>query len=106
VSHDFNFVSGSVGGSMTVNLDTTGGLIPLGTFNFKNTVFGVGSTNYSGKFDTTAAGDNFFLGRFTGPHAEETIGAWALPFVLNSGNSTVTADHQTHQVFGAWIAIK
>src|SRR4029078_3636070 len=95
---DFNFQSGSLGGSMTVGLnDAASGPLPLGTFNFKNTVFGVGSTSYSGKFDTAATGDNFFLGQFTGPHAEETIGAWALPFVLDTGNMTITADHKTHQ---------
>jgi hypothetical protein len=92
---------------MTIDLsDASGQSLPLGTFSFKDTVFSAGSTAYSGKFDTAAAGDDFFLGKFTGPHAEETVGAWALPFVLNTGNGTITADHQTHQAFGAWIAKK
>jgi len=105
VNLDFNFASGSLTGAMTIGLnDAAGDALPLGTFNFKNTVFGVGSTDYSGKFDTSASGDNFFFGQFTGPHAEETIGAWALPFILKVGNSTIPADHQTHQAFGAWIA--
>ena len=107
VNLDFNFASGSLTGAMSIGLnDAAGNALGLGTYSFRNTVFGVGSTSYSGKFDTAAAGDNFFLGQFTGPHAEETIGAWALPFILNVGNSTIEADHHTHQAFGAWIAKK
>jgi hypothetical protein len=86
---NFDFAKGSLGGSMNLSL--------IGVFNLTQTVFSAGSTTYSGKFDTSAAGDNFFLGRFTGPHAEETIGTWALPFVYSG-------DGQTHQAFGAWIA--
>jgi hypothetical protein len=107
VDLDFNFAAGSLGGAMSLNLtDASGGSLPLGSFNFKETVYSTGSTSYSGKFDSTAAGDNFFLGKFTGPNAEETIGAWALPFILNNGNASIIADHQTHQAFGAWIAKK
>jgi hypothetical protein len=111
VTLNFDFAAGTLGGAMTLGLidEVSDTALQLGTFNFKDTVFGVGSTSYSGKFDTAAAGDNFFLGKFTGPHAEETIGAWALPFVLDVGrtgpsNSVITADHKAHQAFGAWIA--
>jgi hypothetical protein len=44
-------------------------------------------------------GPNFFLGQFTGPNAQETIGAWALPFIYSD-------DGQVHQAMGAWIAKK
>ena len=98
-------VSIALAGAMTAALDDYT-MIPLGTFNFKDTVFAAGSTSYSGKFDTQTAGDNFFLGQFTGPNAEETIGAWALPFVLDVGSSTVAADGKAHQAFGAWIGKK
>jgi hypothetical protein len=107
VNLDFNFAAGSLTGDMAVTLNDAAGVpLSLGTFNFTDTVYSSGSTNYSGKFDSNAAGQNFFLGQFTGPHAEETIGAWALPFILNTGNSMIPADHQTHQAFGAWIARK
>ena len=106
VDLNFNFAAGSLGGAMTVTLDDAADSLSLGTFNFKETVYSTGSTSYSGKFDSTAAGDNFFLGKFTGPNAEETIGAWALPFILNNGNASIVADHQAHQAFGAWIAKK
>ena len=107
VKLDFNFAAGSLAGAMTVGLDDAAGdALSLGTFDFKDTVFSAGSTSYSGKFDSGTTGQNFFLGRFTGPNAEETIGAWALPFMLDTGNATIQADHQAHQLFGAWIAKK
>jgi hypothetical protein len=96
VTLTFNFGQGTLGGSMTASL------VPywdpstsLGTFSFVDTVYSVGGTNYSGKFNTSVGGSNFFLGQFTGPNAAETIGAWALPFVIGG---------QTHQGFGGWIA--
>lgn len=101
---DFDFAKGSLGGSMSLSLGDGMQPLDLGTFNFTQTVFSAGSTTYSGKFDTAVAGDNFFLGQFTGPHAEETIGAWALPFVFDKSGDFVKADNQTHQAFGAWIA--
>jgi hypothetical protein len=97
VDLNFDFAKGTLAGAMTVALDDTGQKTPLGTFAFTDTVFSVGSTTYSGKFDSSDPGQNFFLGRLTGPNAEETIGAWALPFHL-------TGDAQAHQAFGAWIA--
>lgn len=104
VTLNFNFAAGTLAGQMT--LWGPGGMNPfeIGTFAFKDTVFSVGSTTYSGKFDSAAPGDNFFLGRFTGPNAEETIGAWAVPFVFTNGGEFVPADGQPHQAFGAWIA--
>jgi hypothetical protein len=101
----FDFAKGTLDGSITVSLDDlAGSKAAIGTFAFTNPVFSAGSTTYSGKFDTSTAGANYFLGRFTGPHAEETIGAWALPFVFTHGGAGVQADNQVHQAFGAWIA--
>jgi hypothetical protein len=101
VNLNFDFAKGTLGGAMDLLLTDQAELnVELGSFAFKDTVYAMGSTTYSGKFTTAAtSGDNFFLGRFTGPHAEETIGAWAVPF-LYSG------DNQTHQAMGAWIAKK
>lgn len=105
VTLDFDFGAGTLDGSMQLFLPI-GGMNPveLGKFDFKNTVFSAGSTAYSGTFDTPVAGQNFFLGRFTGPAAEETVGAWAIPFVFDNGDANFPADGQTHQAFGAWIA--
>ena len=97
VGLNFDFASGSLSGQMA--LSVSGGMNPIsvGNFTFAQTVFSRGSTSYSGKFDTTLPGFNFFNGSFTGPHAEETIGDWAVPFTL---------DGQNHQAIGAWIAKK
>jgi len=98
VGLNFDFAKGTLDGSMTLSLND-GHPNDLGKFDFKDTVFSVGSTTYSGVFDTNVAGSNFFLGKFTGPSAQETIGAWALPFHFSG-------DNQAHQAFGAWIAKK
>jgi len=104
VNLNFDYAKGTLAGSMTVALNAFGPTAPIGTFAFTDTVYSAGSTTYSGKFDTAAAGNNFFLGKFTGPQAQETIGAWALPFILDVGSNTVAADHKAHQAFGGWIA--
>ena len=104
VTLNFDFGAGTLGGS--IHLFLNGGMNPeeLGTFAFRDTVYSAGSTTYSGSFNTTVSGQNFFLGRFTGPGAEETIGAWAIPFRFERDNFNVPADGQVHQAFGAWIA--
>lgn len=104
VALNFDFGAGTLAGSMSLSLPNGMQPLAIGTFAFRNTVFSAGGTTYSGSFDTTAAGQNFFLGRFTGPKAEETIGAWALPFVFSQNGTYVHGDGQTHQAFGAWIA--
>lgn len=91
----FNFGAGTLGGSMSMALSSGWGAEPVGDYNFTQTVYSPGGTTYSGRFDTNLSGDNFFLGRFTGPSAQETIGAWAVPFTFQNG---------THQAIGAWIA--
>jgi hypothetical protein len=104
VTLNFNFGSGSLGGQMDLFLPDGMSPTPLGSFTFRETVFSVGSRSYSGSFETTVAGQNFFLGQFTGPNAQETIGAWALPFVFNQNGEFISGDGQVHQAFGAWIA--
>ena len=97
VGLNFDFAAGSLSGQMALSIN--GGMNPIsvGNYSFAQTVFARGSTSYSGKFDTNLPGFNFFNGSFTGPHAEETIGDWAVPFTL---------DGQNHQAIGAWIAKK
>ena len=104
VTLNFDFAAGSLDGKMDLFLPDGMNPAPLGSFAFQQTVFSAGSTTYSGSFVTSATGQNFFLGRFTGPNAEETIGSWAIPFNFNQGVYDVPADGQTHQAFGAWIA--
>ena len=103
VALNFDFAKGSLSGGMTLFLSSYSEL-PLGTFTFKDTIFSAGGTAYSGAFNTPGTGVNSVAGRFTGPAAQETIGSWALPFVLTTGNNEVAADGLNHQAFGAFIA--
>jgi hypothetical protein len=71
----------------------------LAPISLRETIYSSGSTTFSGKFDTDLAGVNFFNGRFTGPHAEELIGDFALPY-----RSPI--DGQPYQADGAFVAGK
>ena len=104
VSLSFDFGAATLAGSM--ELFAPDGMQPLklGSFAFRNTVFSAGSQTYSGSFVTPEAGTNFFLGRFTGPGAEETIGAFAVPFRFTSSGGFVSPDNQVHTAVGAWVA--
>jgi hypothetical protein len=96
VTLSFDFSKGSLSGSIQPVLSNmVGQTESLGTFTFKNTVYSGGA--YSGHFDTTVSGTNGFYGQMTGPHGEELIGAWALPFHYQG-------DNQDHQAIGAWVA--
>ena len=96
---NFDFGAGTLGGSMSLSISHFSGSVPVGTYNFTDTVYSIGSMTYSGRFQTAVGGINYFLGRFTGPSGDETIGAWALPFHFSG-------DGQNHQAMGAWIAKK
>jgi hypothetical protein len=93
VTLSFDFAKGTLGGSMEPLLGATS----LGTYSFKNGVYSAGG--YSGQFDTPVSGINSFYGQLTGPHAEELIGGWALPFHYSG-------DDKDHQAIGAWVAKK
>jgi hypothetical protein len=71
----------------------------LAPISLRETIYSSGSTTFSGKFDTDIAGVNFLSGRFTGPHAEELIGDFALPY-----QSPI--DGQPYQADGAFVAGK
>lgn len=105
----FNFAAGSLTGAINPILYVMQGptVTPqdLGTFAFKDTVFGVGSTSFSGAFDTTGIGLNSFAGIFTGPSAQEAIGDWKLPFIWTApAGSGIPADGEQHQAVGVFVA--
>ena len=104
VTLSFDFQRGTLGGNMDLFMVTYRDPIAIGSYNFINTIFSAGSTTYSGRFDTAVSGDNYFLGRFTGPTAQETIGTWAVPFVFSQGDADYPPDNQRHQAIGAWVA--
>ncbi len=96
ISLSFNFGAGSLSGiiSPTIyNLDRRA-LAPL---NFANTIYGSGSTSFSGSFDTSLSGLNSFSGQFTGPQAQELIGSFAFPYAS-------LEDGKAYQAVGAFVA--
>jgi hypothetical protein len=95
INLQFDFGKSTLSGEMILLLQ--GGMNPVevGRYQLTNGMLQNGNLAYSGKFDTALAGSNFFNGQFTGPNAQETIGAWAVPFTLSG---------KTQQAMGAWIA--
>ena len=59
---------------------------------FRDTVYSIGSTTFSGKFDTALGGINSFGGLFTGPNAQELIGNFAFPYKSPVDGLTYEAD--------------
>ena len=92
----FDFGAGTLGG----HFDPTIGNTSLGRYDFFNTVFGVGSTTFSGQFSN--AGSNTggaFDGVFTGPAAQELMARW--------GASYLRPDtQQPSEMFGVWVGKK
>ena len=77
----FNFGAGTLAGHMDPVLEYNSVLTNLGSYNFVNTVFGVGSATFSGRLSnsgTTSLGA--FDGRFTGPAAQELMARWTAPY--------------------------
>lgn len=95
VQLDFDFAKGTLGGHLDLAIAGDMNPISVGSYDFAQTIFSAGSTTYSGSFATDLTGQNFFNGLFTGPHGEETIANWAVPFEYDGG---------THQALGAWMA--
>ncbi|HEX8532782.1 MAG TPA: transferrin-binding protein-like solute binding protein [Allosphingosinicella sp.] len=91
----FDFGKSTLIGNLALFLPEGMGSTKIGDFGLVQTVLSNGNLSYSGKFQTNLPGANFFNGRFTGPNAQETIGAWAMPF---------THDGANHQAMGAWVA--
>ncbi|KUO54694.1 MAG: hypothetical protein APF82_08705 [Sphingomonadales bacterium BRH_c42] len=101
---------GGIGGYTTLNVDFAHSLLtgtlelyvpdgmnprPVGTYTTLPIALASGANSFSGQFDTSQTGFNQFNGLFTGPSAQEAIGSWALPLMI---------DGQLHQAIGAWIA--
>ena len=78
----FDFGAGSLSGHMRPKaVDGWGIEWELGRYDFTQTVFGKGSTTFSGKFAVPGStAPSFFEGRFTGPAATELMARWSAPF--------------------------
>jgi hypothetical protein len=80
----FDFSGGSLSGYMQPRLfsDWDGVDRALGQYDFKQTIYSVGSTTFAGKFVVPGGDfDSTFHGQFTGPHAAELIAGWQAPYL-------------------------
>ena len=70
-----------------------------GVYDFAQTVYSVGSANYSGKFskDGVLLDASWFDGSLTGPNAQEVIGRFSAPFTRDGTQGTMS---------GVWIGKK
>lgn len=96
----FNFGTGSLAGHFDPVLSLNGVNTALGRYDFTSTVFGSGSTTFSGSLSRTGASSlGAFDGRFTGPAAQELMARWTAPY-LNPGSQTWS------EMFGIWVGKK
>jgi hypothetical protein len=98
----FDFGAGTLAGYMDPSITDgvwnglTVGTTALGRYNFAQTVFGVGATTFSGRFDVPG-GPSSFEGRFNGPQAAELMARWNAPFADPRGTGTMS---------GVWYGAK
>jgi hypothetical protein len=96
----FNFGAGTLSGHFDPVLRYGGVDTNLGSYIFDHTVFGVGSTSFSGALShsgTTSLGA--FDGVFTGPAAEELMSRWTAPYLNPS-------TQQWNEMFGVMVGKK
>jgi hypothetical protein len=96
----FDFGRGALDGKLALELSDGWELSPLPVYTFRDTVFSVGSTTFSGKFNVPGSiADSSFSGRFTGPRAAELMAVFRAPY-LNPFNA------EWGTVNGVWAAGK
>ena len=101
VQLQFNFAAGTLSGAFNPYIyDLLSGNTPLGHYDFVNTLFGVGSTTFSGELSRTGVAQHgTFDGLFTGPNAQELMARWTAPLPDPSTGTT-------SQMFGVWVGKK
>jgi hypothetical protein len=97
----FDFGAGELAGHFDpIFYDIGGGALSLGRYDFANTVYGKGSTSFSGDLTTSGIGEKgSFAGMFTGPNAEELMSRWSAPYKLPGDPSVGT-------MIGVWVGGK
>ena len=91
----FDFGAGTLAGHFDPVFESSN--TPLGRYDFVNSVYGSGSTTFSGQLSTAGIAQNgTFDGQFTGPIAQELMARWSAPFI-----DPVTAQQST--MFGVWV---
>lgn len=97
----FDFAAGTLAGHLDPTISSIFGLgeqYSLGRYDFSNTVFGVGSTSFSGKLSQSGlSGTGSFNGLFTGPSAAELMAQFTAPYVFNGQQGSMS---------GVWVGKK
>lgn len=96
----FDFGAGTLGGHFDPTHELNGVVTSLGRYSFVNTVFGVGSTTFSGSLShSTLNLLGAFDGRFTGPSAQELMARWTASYIP-------PGSQQSGEMFGVWVGKK
>jgi hypothetical protein len=97
----FDFAAGTLSGHFEPTINNwTEDTRALGRYDFVNTVFGVGSTTFSGELKHASLLEfGQFDGRFNGPQASELMAQWRAPYI---NPWTESAGH----IVGVWIGKK
>jgi hypothetical protein len=100
-SLQFDFGAGTLAGSLNPTVYNASAVqVGLGSYGFVNTVFGVGSTTYSGQLQHAGTASlGAFNGMFTGPAAQELMAKWTAPYKNPDNN-------QWFEMFGVWVGKK
>jgi len=97
----FDFGEGTLAGHFDPVLEYSGLTYPLGQYTFVNTVFGVGSTTFSGNFShANPQLTGAFNGLFTGPNGQELMARWTASYFVQN----VTT--QNEEIYGIWVGRK
>lgn len=87
---DFDFGAGDLSGYMDTSLVGPTGAFAAPRYDFTQTIFAVGSTDFSGSFIVPGStADSYFTGQFTGPQAAELMAQWQAPFVDTTSGAPV-----------------
>jgi len=94
----FDFGAGTLAGHIDPLIDNwSDDVRPLGRYSFVNTVFGAGSTRFSGELAHGSLSQlGSFNGLFTGPRAAELMAEWRAPYIN-------PWTQQTGTIEGVWI---
>ena len=81
----FDFAASKLSGHLDPVYFDLGGMgeagIPLGRYDFVNTIYASGSTSFSGQLSNSSfTQSGSFNGQFTGPIAQELMATWSAPF--------------------------
>ncbi|WP_162888003.1 transferrin-binding protein-like solute binding protein [Sphingomonas mesophila] len=90
-SLQFNFGAGTLSGSMNPILVGMFNPVPLGRYDFVNTIYSVGATSFSGGL--RHEGGNLtgsFNGLFTGPAAQELMARWRAQYARPDNSGTIS----------------